>query len=71
MIYNYYISASNVTLKTYLSPLESLFWNDFMGHIRELCDMLRQKHKNQINKNDYEKFTNIIFNQCNYFNKLQ
>ena len=36
MIYNDYISASNVTLKTYLSPLESLFWNDFMGHIREL-----------------------------------
>ncbi len=41
MIYNDYISASNVTLKTYLSPLESLFWNDFMGHIRELAVSLR------------------------------
>ncbi len=36
MIYNHYLSATNVTLKTYLSPLESLFWNDFMGHIERV-----------------------------------
>jgi hypothetical protein len=42
MIYNDYISASNVTLKTYLSPLESLFWNDFMGHIYELAATITQ-----------------------------
>ncbi len=46
MIYNHYLSATNVTLKTYLSPLESLFWNDFMGHIRELQATLKNRQCN-------------------------
>lgn len=50
MIYNDYISASNVTLKTYLSPLESLFWNDFMGHIRELAAIGLENGNFEINR---------------------